>query len=95
MDRTYYVYILASDSRELYVGVTNDLLRRVGQHRSGLRPHSYTTKHQVFRLVYCESTNDILAAIRREKQIKGWVRRRKVKLIDQTNPDWKDLAEDV
>ena len=95
MDRTYYVYILASDSRELYVGVTNDLLRRVGQHRSSLRPNSYTTKHQVFRLVYCESTNDILAAIRREKQIKGWVRRRKVKLIDQTNPDWKDLAEDV
>jgi putative endonuclease len=95
MRRTYYVYILASDSRELYVGVTNDLYKRVVQHRSGLNPNSYTTKHQTLRLVYCESTDDVRSAIRREKQIKGWTRRRKVELIKQANPTWCDLAEDV
>jgi putative endonuclease len=95
MGRTYYVYILANESRELYVGVTNDALRRVVQHRSGLDRKSYTTRHQVFRLVYCESTNDVRVAIRREKQIKGWNRRRKIELIENANPEWKDLAEDV
>ena len=95
MARTYYVYILASDSRELYVGVTNDIYKRVSQHRSGLDPNSYTAKHRTFRLVYCESTSDVLAAIRREKQIKGWTRRRKIELIDHANPDWKDFADGV
>ncbi len=95
MARTYYVYILASQSRELYVGVTNDIYKRVSQHRSGLDPNSYTAKHLTFRLVYCESTSDVLAAIRREKQIKGWTRRRKIELIEHANPDWKDLAGDV
>ena len=95
MARTYYVYILASESRELYVGVTNDLTKRVVQHRSGLNQKSYTTRHQTFRLVYCESTSDVLSAIRREKQIKGWTRRRKIELIDHANPDWKDFADGV
>jgi len=81
------------DSRELYVGVTNDLYRRIAEHRSSLDPNSYTTRHRTNRLVYCESTNDVTAAIRREKQIKGWTRLRKLELIDQANPLWRDLAE--
>ena len=95
MERSYYVYILASDSRELYVGITNDVYRRVAQHRAGLDPASYTTRHRTLALVYCESTRDVLAAIRREKQIKGWSRRRKLDLIEQVNPEWVDLARDM
>jgi putative endonuclease len=95
MPRTYFVYILASDSRELYVGVTNDLHRRLFEHRSGLDPKSYCSRHRTFRLVYWESTNDILAAIHREKHIKRWKRVRRLELIEQMNPDWKDLAEDL
>ena len=81
MARTYYVYILASQSRELYVGVTNDVYKRLSQHRSGRDPNSYAARHQTFRLVYCESTHDVLSAIRREKQIKSWSRRKRLELI--------------
>jgi putative endonuclease len=95
MARTYYVYILASDSRELYVGVTSDVYRWVSQHRTGRDPNSYTAKHRTFRLVYCESTHDALAAIKREKQIKSWSRRKRLELIERANPDWRDLAEEV
>ncbi len=95
MVRTYYVYILANDSRDLYVGATKDVRKRAAQHRTGLNPKSYTTTHQVFRLVYCESTADLRSAIRREKQIKGWTRSRKIELIEQANPTWRDLAENV
>jgi putative endonuclease len=90
--RTYHVYILASDARDLYVGITNDLFKRLAQHRSATDPQSYTTRHQIGRLVYCESTQDVLAAIKREKQIKSWTRRRRLELIEQMNPDWVDLA---
>lgn len=93
MSRSYYVYILASDTRELYVGVTNDLYKRLAQHRAALDPNSYTARHQTLRLVYCESTGDVLAAILREKQIKGWTRRKKLELIDHLNPDWDDLTD--
>lgn len=93
MPREYYVYILASDSRELYVGVTGNLERRVSQHRTGFKTTGYTARHETKRLVYCETTNDVLAAIRREKQIKGWTRRRKLELIETLNPHWNDLAE--
>jgi putative endonuclease len=92
---TYHVYILASDSRELYVGITKDLYKRVAQHQGALDPTSYTNKHKIHRLVYCESTHDVLAAIRREKQIKSWTRRRRLELIDRVNPDWVDLAPRV
>ena len=95
MRRSYYVYILASDSRELYVGITNHLYQRVSQHRAALDPNSYTARHKTLRLVYCESTGDVLAAIRREKQIKSWTRRRKLDLVNQANPEWVDLAEGV
>jgi len=89
--RTYWVYILASRSRVLYVGVTNDLSRRVKEHREGLVP-SFTRRYRVTRLVYFEEFDDIRVAISREKQLKGWVRERKVKLIEARNPTWEDLA---
>lgn len=93
MSRTYFVYILANTSRELYVGVTGNLARRVSQHRTAQSPDAYTAKHDTLHLVYCETTEDVLAAIQREKQIKGWTRRRKLDLIEEMNPDWKDFAE--
>jgi putative endonuclease len=94
MDRTYFVYILASRSRSLYVGVTNDLLGRVQQHRERVVP-GFTAQYRVHRLVHYESSTDIHAAIRREKQIKGWRREKKVALIEQTNPTWEDLVGKV
>jgi putative endonuclease len=90
---SYYVYILASRSRTLYVGVTRDLVRRLHEHRSGLIP-GFTSRYHIHRLVYFETTNDIRSAIAREKQIKGWIRERKVELIVSANPTWRDLSED-
>ena len=92
MPRTYFVYVLASETHELYVGVTGNLVKRVNQHRTGASPDGYPTRHRTTHLVYCESTQDILAAITREKQIKGWTRQKKLDLIATTNPDWKDFA---
>ena len=90
--REFYVYILASKSRRLYVGVTNDIARRVAQHRAG--DHGFTARYRITRLVYCERTSDPLAAINREKEIKGWVRTKKVDLVQSANPAWDDLAAD-
>ena len=92
MIRTYCVYILASRSRVLYTGVTNDLTRRVREHKQGLIP-GFTKKYRVTRLVYFEEFGDIGEAIAREKQIKGWVRARKLKLIEGRNAAWADLAQ--
>ncbi len=92
MIRAYCVYILASRSRVLYTGVTNDLARRVQEHKQGLIP-GFTQQYRVTRLVYFEQFGDIRAAIAREKQIKGWVRARKLKLIEERNSAWVDLAE--
>lgn len=89
--RTFYVYILASRSRVLYVGVTNDLARRVNEHKQGSVP-GFTTRYRVTRLVYFEEFADIRDAIAREKEIKGWVRSRKVRLIGSRNPTWEDLS---
>jgi putative endonuclease len=88
--RTYYVYILASRSRSLYIGVTNDMARRLWMHRDG-QVHT-TAKYRIVRLVYVETTDDVRAAIAREKQLKGWVRRKKLTLISAANPTWDDLA---
>jgi putative endonuclease len=90
--RTYWVYILASRSRVLYTGVTNDLVRRVKEHKQHLIP-GFTQKYRVTRLVYFEPFGDIRDAIAREKQIKGWVRARKIELIEARNPTWADLAD--
>jgi len=87
----YYVYIMASRSGVLYVGVTNDLERRVSEHKRKLVP-GFSRKYNVTRLVYYESTNDVESAIAREKQIKGWLRVRKVALVESVNPRWEDLS---
>jgi putative endonuclease len=91
--RESYIYILTNASRTLYIGVTNDLMRRVDEHRSGLGSE-FTKKYHIHQLVYYESTNSASVAIEREKQLKGWKRARKVALIEQQNPEWKDLARE-
>lgn len=90
--RGYYVYILASRSRCLYVGVTNDLVRRVREHRLG-RYASFTSRYRVHQLVHYEEFTDIRDAIAREKKVKRWSRDRKYRLIEQANAGWLDLTE--
>ena len=89
--RTYYVYLLASRSRVLYTGVTNNLARRVNEHKRGFNA-GFTSRYRVTRLVYFEEFADIRDAIAREKEIKGWKRSRKTSLIEERNPTWDDLA---
>jgi putative endonuclease len=93
MPSTFYVYILSNDTGMLYVGITNDLKRRTYEHRSKLIP-GYTRQYDINRLVYFESTANVASAIAREKQIKGWIRAKKVALIGSHNPDWADLSAD-
>ena len=88
----YFVYIMTNNSGTLYAGVTNNLERRVAEHKQGDIP-SFTQRYRTTRLVYYESTPDIQSAIQREKQIKGWLRRKKIALIASMNPCWKDLSE--
>jgi putative endonuclease len=92
MLRTYFVYILASDTRELYIGVTSDLERRLAEHRQHWDVSSYSSRHHTSRLVYFESTSDPSAAIRREKRLKRLSRQRKLRLVERENPNWRDLA---
>ena len=91
MEKIYHVYIMASRSRRLYVGVTSDLHRRVYQHKTETFD-GFTTRYGIKSLVYYEQTSDVMAAIQREKQLKGWLRRRKLDLIAASNPEWKDLS---
>jgi putative endonuclease len=92
--KTYYVYILASKQNgTLYVGFTNDLRRRMYEHKNGII-EGFTKKYGVNRLVYFEESADVNAAIRREKQIKGWRRDKKIALIESINPDWEDLSRE-
>ena len=93
MAKEYYVYILSNYSKMLYIGVTNDLKRRVYEHKKKL-VKGYTSKYNLHQLVNYEDTDDIGRAIEREKHLKGWKRYKKVKLIESVNPGWKDLAED-
>jgi len=88
----YYVYIMSSHSRTLYTGVTNDLQRRVYEHKQKQVP-GFTATYNVTQLVFYEETSDVRVAIAREKQIKGWLRKRKVLLVAGMNPEWKDLSE--
>ena len=92
MGRQYYVYILTNKSRTLYTGVTSDLERRVYDHKQKLVP-GFASKYNITQLVYFDETQDIQAAISREKQIKGWLRRKNIALIESVNPKWKDLSE--
>lgn len=89
-----FAYVLASKSGVLYTGVTNNLDRRILQHRQGDIP-SFSQRYRAIRLVYHERLGDIRSAIAREKQIKGWRRARKIALIESINPSWRDLAEAV
>lgn len=91
MYKTYYVYIMANKSKTLYTGVTNDLTRRVYEHKHKM-VKGFSKKYNINRLVYFESTGEIESAILREKQIKGWVRWKKIQLIESQNPSWKDLS---
>jgi putative endonuclease len=88
------VYILASARKALYIGVTNDLRRRLYEHKTGAI-RGFTTRYRVDRLVYYECTPDPRSAIAREKQLKGWRRERKVELIEAGNPEWDDLADRI
>lgn len=89
--RSFYVYIMANPSRTLYVGVTNDLVVRVSQHKQKATP-GFTQRYNITRLAYYEDHDSINAAIAREKQIKGWPRDKKIALIESMNPTWRDLA---
>lgn len=94
-DHSYFVYILANKPNgTLYVGVTNDLVRRVQEHREGLVP-GFTKRHGVKELVYFEHHGDINTAIMREKRIKRWLRKWKLELIERDNPRWRDLWLDL
>ena len=92
----YYVYILSNKlNTAIYTGVTKDLVRRIYEHKHHLDPDSYTSKYDITKLVYFESTSDIHAAIAREKQIKGWNRKRKNKLVESRNPSWAELYDSI
>ena len=90
--KVYYLYILTSIRGTLYVGVTNDLVRRVNEHKQGDIP-SFTSRYNVHRLVYFEEHPEITHALSREKEIKRWRRSKKIRLIESTNPRWIDLSE--
>ena len=92
MAKQYYVYIMTNRSKTLYTGVTDDLIRRVYEHKNKM-VGGFTKKYNIMRLVYFEETNDVQSAIAKEKQIKGWLRSKKIALIASKNPEWKDLSE--
>ena len=92
----YYVYILSNMTNvAIYTGVTNDLVRRVYEHKHEFDPKSFTSRYKIHKLVYYEATSDVRSAIAREKQIKGWTRAKKNKLIEEENPNWLDLYESI
>ena len=89
----YYVYIMTNKSKTLYTGITNNLQRRVYEHKQKLIP-GFTSKYNINQLVYYETTSDINVVLSREKQIKGWLRSMKIALIESVNPEWRDLNVD-
>jgi len=91
LEKGYYVYVMSSQRRVLYVGVTNHLVRRVFQHKTGA-VEGFSSRYKVTQLVYYESLGDVRNAISREKEIKGWIRQKKITLIESVNPKWKDLS---
>lgn len=91
MQHEYFVYIMASMRRTLYMGITSDLERRVYEHRHGLTP-GFTSQYHVGRLVHVEDFANVDDAIAREKQLKRWSRAKKIALIERENPEWRDLS---
>jgi putative endonuclease len=93
MEKQYFVYILTYKSNDvLYIGVTNDLARRIYEHKNKMID-GFTKKYNLKKLVYYEATTDVRSAIEREKQLKNWHRKWKMNLIEEFNPEWKDLGE--
>ncbi|HEX2786950.1 MAG TPA: GIY-YIG nuclease family protein [Ignavibacteria bacterium] len=94
LTKQYYVYIITNKlNKVLYTGVTNNLCSRVSQHKSGIID-GFSKRYKLNKLIYFENTDDIKSAIEREKQIKGWLREKKIKLIENFNPQWNDLYEE-
>lgn len=91
--RQYFVYIMTNGVGAIFVGMTNDLVLRIHQHKEKL-VEGFTKKNSITLLVYYEATNDIVAAISREKQLKRWSNRQKIALVEATNPQWSDLSAD-
>ncbi len=89
--KNYYVYILSNEARTLYIGITNNLERRRYEHKNKLI-HGFTKKYNLTKLVYYETTTEIRDAIAKEKQLKGWLRIKKIILIEESNPGWDDLS---
>ena len=89
----YYVYIMSNKSKTIYTGITNNLHRRVFEHKSK-KINGFTSRYNITKLVYYEITNEVKTAIAREKQIKGWIRKKKINLIESRNPEWNDLSEE-
>jgi len=92
LKRSYFVYIMSNRSKTLYTGVTHSLMRRVAQHKRG-EGGAFTSKYKIDRLVYYERYEDVPRAIGREKEIKGWLRTKKIALIVSRNPAWHDLSD--
>ena len=92
MEHKYWTYIVGSRSGTLYIGMTNNIYRRMFEHKSG-EFEGFASKYHCNRLVYFESYDDVLNAIDREKQLKGWRREKKIALIESQNPRWQDIAE--
>lgn len=88
----YYVYLMSSLTGALYIGVTNDLERRVSEHKAKINPRSFTARYNITRLIYFEEFSDINDAIIREKELKRMARATKMKFIESLNPDWRDLS---
>jgi putative endonuclease len=92
--KLFYIYILANDRNgTIYIGVTNDLEKRIKQHKTKMYEQSFTAKYSIDKLVYYESTENSESAITREKQLKNWTRQWKLDLIEKNNPQWEDLSE--
>ncbi|MBE6818400.1 MAG: GIY-YIG nuclease family protein [Ruminococcaceae bacterium] len=91
----YYIYILTTQNNKvMYIGVTNDLQRRLYEHKHKL-VEGFTKKYNVTKLVYFETTTDVYSAISREKELKGWIRKRKNELVESVNPEWKEIIIDI
>jgi putative endonuclease len=93
-EKQYYVYILTNRSRTLYIGVTSNLRKRIWEHKNKI-VEGFTKKYHIDQLVYYEQTEDVMSALEREKQLKKWRREKKIWLIEQKNPSWRDLADDL
>lgn len=90
--KNYYVYIVTNHSKTLYIGITNNLKRRIYEHKNKLIK-GFTEKYNINKLIYYEETSDVRIAIEREKELKGWKREKKIRLIEEQNPLWVDLYD--